>query len=94
MLPDFGVDPSSVDRRIARGPERAVESGEQSGRRENAEHQQRRAYADQGRAVGVRADRVNLPAALETAKNRADRDERRERDQDDGGDAEDAGSRP
>jgi hypothetical protein len=68
------------------------ESSEQTRCRENAEHQQGRAYADQGCAVGVRANRVNLPAAREATENRAGRNEHRERDQDDGRDAEDAGA--
>src|SRR4051794_2145382 len=69
-----------VDRREARGEERAAEPGERAGEHERGQHAAVRAHAGEPRALGVRADRVQLAPGAEVAQPLPDDDHHDDRD--------------
>ena len=78
-----------VDRAEARGEQHAAEPGERAREHERGEHAAVRADAGEPRALGVRADRVQLAPGAEVAQPLADDQHHDERDEHEDRDAED-----
>src|SRR5829696_1386140 len=78
-----------VDGGEARGEQHAAEARERAGEHERGQHAAVRAHAGEPRALGIRADGVQLAAGAEVAQPLADDDHDDERDQHEVGDAED-----